>query len=129
MGWGTFVIVNPLIPSLGWAILIPLFWVLGAAACQVVSKEIGQQDPPQLAIDEVVAMWLVLSLLPQTNPGWAGQLMGFALFRLFDIVKRGPVGWVDRNIHGGVGIMLDDIVAAVLAVIAGVGLIWLKMQF
>lgn len=114
MGWGTFAALSALLPRWSWWVLVPAALWAGAWACDKVSREIGQADPPQLAIDEVVAVWLVLAAAPVWHPSWRVQALGFALFRLFDIVKRGPVGWVDRNLHGGWGIMLDDVVAALL---------------
>jgi phosphatidylglycerophosphatase A len=89
-------------------------------------------DPGSIVWDEIAAFWLVLWLVTPT--GWVGQLLAFALFRYFDAAKPGPVGWADRLFHGvnpatdpgawrkaGLGIMLDDFVAAACAllVIAG----------
>ena len=72
-------------------------------------------DPGNIVWDEVVAFWLVLWLVMPT--GFWGQLVAFALFRFFDAVKPGPVGWADEAFHGfgwrgGFGILLDDFVAA-----------------
>ena len=57
-------------------------------------------------------MWLTLLLAP---PGWAWILIGFCLFRTFDILKPWPINWVDRNVKGGLGIMLDDVLAGIMA--------------
>jgi phosphatidylglycerophosphatase A len=83
----------------------------------------GVQDPGNIVWDEVVAFWLVLWLVSPT--GLVGQVLAFGLFRFFDAVKPGPVGWADGLFHGvnptndrlawpkaGLGIMLDDLVAA-----------------
>ena len=80
-------------------------------------------DPGSIVWDEIVAFWLVLWLVTPT--GFSGQLLAFALFRFFDAVKPGPVGWADALFHhpdtdndryawrkAGFGIMLDDLVAA-----------------
>lgn len=74
-------------------------------------------DPGQVVIDEVAGQWLVLTMVPQDLSGY---LLGFLLFRLFDIVKPWPVSWADRRVKGGLGIMLDDLLAGAygLAVLA-----------
>ena len=82
-------------------------WIAHAA-----EKAIARNDPPEVVIDEVCGMMVALLGLPFT-PGWV--IGGFALFRLFDIVKPFPIRWVDRRVPGGWGIMLDDIIAGVLA--------------
>ena len=72
----------------------------------------GVADPGYIVWDEFIGMWLALLLLPKTLAWYA---IAFALFRLFDIVKRGPVGWADRRFSGGFGVMADDVVAGLLA--------------
>ncbi len=118
MGWLTYdAIIRRLF--LPWrAAVVGVSFVLGVWVCGRGARLLQQADPPQLAFDEVVAMWLVLCVvdwLPPRPADWLTQLAAFALFRLFDIVKRGPVGWADRHVKGGFGIMLDDVVAAALA--------------
>jgi len=71
-------------------------------------------DPGAIVIDEVAAQWLVLLPVPLDPLSYA---VAFLLFRLFDIWKPWPVGWLDRRVHGGLGIMLDDLLAAVYAVL------------
>lgn len=68
------------------------------------------EDPGAIVIDEVAGQWLVLAVAPLNV--WY-FLLGFALFRLFDIVKPWPVSWADRKIKGGLGVMLDDMLAGV----------------
>lgn len=100
--------------QLGWlAVLsLPLGWWASART----ATRMGVPDPSAIVIDEIAAFWLVLWLLTPMGP--LGQLVAFALFRFFDAVKPGPVGWADRKLHGtwgwrgGLGIMLDDVVAA-----------------
>ncbi|MBX3497187.1 MAG: phosphatidylglycerophosphatase A [Parvibaculum sp.] len=75
----------------------------------------GTEDASEVVIDEVAAMWLVLAALPMSPVNW---LAGFALFRLFDIWKPWPIGAVERRFKGGFGVMADDVVAAIYAVIA-----------
>jgi len=72
----------------------------------------GLEDPSWVVIDEVAGQWLTLLFTP---PSLIGYAAGFALFRLFDIWKPWPVSWADREIKGGLGIMLDDILAGLMA--------------
>lgn len=69
-------------------------------------------DPGFIVWDEFIGMWIALLLLPKTLLWYA---IAFALFRLFDIVKRGPVGWADKRFKGGFGVMIDDVIAGLLA--------------
>jgi len=119
--WGTLVAL-PLAALWLWAGLsadlllaacLPLF-LLGCWACEVTGRALGVHDYGGIVIDEVVAMLAVLALAP---PTWAGWLAAFVLFRLFDIAKPWPIRWVDAKVHGGFGVMVDDVLAAVMAVI------------
>ncbi len=74
-----------------------------------------------MVIDEVAGMWLTLMVAP-TNP-WS-YLLSFIAFRIFDILKPWPVYLADRSIHGGLGIMLDDLLAAGYAALT----LWLSLQ-
>ena len=69
-------------------------------------------DPGFVVWDEFIGLWIALFLLPTGLP-WIAA--GFALFRLFDIWKPWPVRWADRSVHGGFGVMLDDVLAGLLA--------------
>jgi len=121
--WGAFLLLQPWLSELGWALLIAASIPVGWWACTVTARNLGVLDPSAVVWDEVVAFWLVLWLVMPTD--WQGQLAAFALFRFFDAVKPGPVGWADRLYHdldpytnakawpqAGWGIMLDDLVAA-----------------
>lgn len=68
------------------------------------------EDPKQVVIDEIAGQWLVLAVAP--GPDLIAYGVGFILFRIFDILKPWPIGWADRKIKGGFGIMVDDILAA-----------------
>ena len=125
-GWLTFLLLQAWLPPWAWPSLLLVGFVGGVWVCGRAARELGLHDPSPVVWDEVVAMWLVLWLAqwgwhPLTGlygaaPWWL-QLAGFALFRLFDAVKRGPVGWVDSRVGGGLGIMLDDLVAALLTLL------------
>lgn len=83
--------------------------LIGCYLCGAASEKLGVHDHGGIVWDEMVGYWLTMFMAPA---GWGWALYGFVLFRLFDIAKPQPIGWVDRRIHGGVGIMLDDILAA-----------------
>jgi len=105
--------------ALGWVLLAAL--PVGWWASRVTARALNTDDPSCVVIDEIVAFWLVLWLLLPAS-GWM-QLAAFALFRLFDALKPGPVRWADQALHGGgwrgaLGIMLDDLVAAALTLLA-----------
>lgn len=73
----------------------------------------NESDPKEIVVDEVAGQWLTLTFIPLT---WQGYLIGFILFRIFDILKPWPVSWADRSVKGGLGVMLDDIIAALYAI-------------
>ncbi len=72
----------------------------------------AEHDAPAIVIDEMVGVWLALALLPRSV--WV-LVAGFLLFRLFDIAKPWPVSWADRQVPGAWGVMLDDIIAGLMA--------------
>ncbi len=116
-GWASYVLLAPWLPNIAWAVLLPSSFALGVWACGRTARALQTDDPSPVVWDEIVAIWLVLWLLQpaaQTPAVWWLQVAGFALFRVFDAVKRGPVGWADRHVKGGLGIMLDDLIAALL---------------
>ena len=86
--------------------------VAGVFICGYTAKAIGVDDPKGVVWDEIVGYLITLAWLP-LNAVWV--IVGFLLFRLFDIWKPWPIRWVDRNIKGGAGIMFDDVIAAVFA--------------
>jgi phosphatidylglycerophosphatase A len=121
--WLTFLVLSQWLGDTGWAVVIGLSLPLGWWACTVTARNMGVLDPGNIVWDEVVAFWLVLWLVMPA--GLVGQVLAFGLFRFFDAVKPGPVGWADALFHhvdpatdrhawrkAGFGIMLDDLVAA-----------------
>lgn len=108
------------IAVLGFTLFVSL---VGWWAAEQYVQHTGKSDPSEVVIDEVAGQSLTYGLtFLVIPPSWLAWLLGFALFRLFDIVKRGPVGWMDRNLHGGLGIMADDLVAGILAAGATIAL-------
>lgn len=96
--------------ALAW-LSLPLF-VLGVWFCDVAGRALGVADSGHIVWDEIVAMLLLLAFVPVTINAW---LAAFVLFRFFDIIKPWPIRWLDAKVHGGFGVMLDDIVAAIFA--------------
>lgn len=104
--------------SAGTNALIPaaiIAFAIGTWAAGAYAIASGKPDPSEVVIDEVAAIWLVLAFTPFTFFGWA---LAFAAFRLFDVMKPWPVSLADAKLHGGFGIMFDDIVAAIYAMLA-----------
>ena len=87
-------------------------FVIGVLTANWVIAKTGVQDPSVVVWDEFIGQWIALLLAPA---GWMWMALGFGLFRLFDIWKPWPVSWADRKLHGGVGAMLDDVLAGVYA--------------
>ena len=94
------------------AAVVVVVFALGVIASAHVVRTEGREDPQKIVIDEVAGMGIALLLAP---PTWFSVVVGFALFRLFDIWKPWPVRWADRRIHGGLGVMLDDALAGFYA--------------
>lgn len=101
-------------------LVIGALFVMGVWASNTVEAALEQHDASLIVIDEVVGQCLVVTLLDVFLRGAVDTtqllLLSFIGFRLFDIVKPWPVGWVDRKVGDGLGVMLDDVVAALLAV-------------
>ena len=131
--WGTvgaLIVAIPLL-SLGFVpflMITILACLLGNAICGRTSELMGGHDNPHIVWDEWAGMWL--TLLPLSYMGIANGsfwqnitqiptivaiIITFILFRFFDIIKPPPIGWADKKVAGGLGIMLDDIIAGVMA--------------
>ncbi len=95
--------------------------VIGVKICQITSDDMGVHDHGSIVWDEFAGLWITMLVVPLFNlyaTDWKWLLAGFVLFRFFDMVKPWPIGWLDKRVHGGLGIMLDDIVAGVMAGVA-----------
>jgi phosphatidylglycerophosphatase A len=113
--WVAYVVIQQWLSPAGMGLLIAASLLVGWWACTVTAARMRVLDPGNIVWDEVVAFWIVLWLVMPA--GFIGQLIAFLLFRLFDTVKPGPVGWADELFHGfgwrgGFGIIFDDLVAA-----------------
>ena len=85
----------------------------GIWLCGRTAKALQSKDDQSIVFDEITAFYGVLILSPDN---WQWQAAGFVLFRILDTTKPPPISWLDRNIPGGLGIMLDDIAAAAITV-------------
>lgn len=124
--------LSPIAPgTVGTLAAIPIYWLLlswlplglylailvvaflaGIWICGESSKQLGTHDHSGIVWDEFVGFWITMIAAP-AGLGW--MLLGFALFRLFDIWKPWPIYIVDAKLHGGLGIMLDDVIAGLYA--------------
>ena len=101
------------LPSPLYAGIVVFAFALGVWACDVAGRALGVDDHRSLVWDEFVGQWI--ALVPALFAPWWAVLAGFALFRLFDVAKPWPIGWLDRRLKGGLGVMADDAVAGVFA--------------
>lgn len=116
-----WLLLSPLPPAAFVAAVAGLFafgcWICGASA-----QRLGVHDYGGIVFDEVVGFLVTcLPLLPffglPAAPAWLALALAFAAFRVFDVLKPWPIGWLDRRVHGGLGIMLDDLLAGIYAAV------------
>ncbi|MCW8347256.1 phosphatidylglycerophosphatase A [Vibrio sp. ZSDZ65] len=101
-----------------YVVLVVASCFIGVKICQVTSDDMGVHDHGSIVWDEFSGFWITMMLVPALNipaDEWKWLITGFVLFRFFDMVKPWPIGWLDKRVHGGLGIMIDDIVAGVMA--------------
>jgi len=116
-----YLALEPLPPAWYLTIVAALF-LLGVWVCGRTARELGVGDPGAIVWDEIVGYLATMAMAPH---GWFWIAAGFALFRIFDIFKPWPVSVADRDLHGGLGIMLDDLLAAGYAWVGLQGLAYL----
>jgi len=115
--WGTLAAVPiflllqdlPLLAYLGVTLVVTL---VGVWLCDVTAKDLGVHDHPGIVWDEIAGYLITMIAAPS---GWLWWLIGFVLFRLFDIFKPWPIHVIDKGVDGGLGIMLDDVLAGLMA--------------
>lgn len=101
---------------LPWYLLVVAITALGGVwVCGRAAQKLGVHDHGGIVVDEIAGIWLAMAGFPAT---WPWLLGGFLLFRFFDIVKPWPIRWLDRQIAGGFGIMVDDLLAGVFTWLA-----------
>jgi phosphatidylglycerophosphatase A len=97
-----------------YLVVLVVLFALGVWCCDACAKNLGVHDHPGIVWDEVVGYLITMIAVPKTLL-WV--VVGFILFRFFDILKPWPISWIDKHVEGGMGIMLDDVLAAVFALI------------
>lgn len=88
-----------------------ILFIAGIYLCGKTNRDFQTDDHPAAVFDEIATFPITLIAVPMT---WPWILAAFILFRFFDIVKPWPISWVDKNIHGGFGVMFDDLLAAAI---------------
>ena len=101
-----------LLPTASYLGITVLVIAVGIWICDRSSRLLAVHDHPGIVWDEIAGYLITMMLAPA---GWQWVVGGFVLFRFFDIVKPPPIGWLDRQVSGGLGIMLDDVVAGIFA--------------
>lgn len=103
------------LPLTGYVLVTLIAFGAGVYLCGYTSRALGVHDHSGIVWDEIVGYLITMIAVPVQ---WQWMLAGFLLFRLFDIVKPWPIRWIDRQLHGGFGIMFDDVVAGIFALLA-----------
>ena len=110
-----FLLLNWLGPLFYAGTLLAAF-IAGIGLCARAAESLDlpphQHDHPGIVWDEIVGLWVALCFIPFS---WSAVILGFVLFRLFDIIKPWPISLIDRRMNGGMGIMLDDLIAGIFA--------------
>ena len=108
-----FLLMAPL--SLPWYLALTLLSVLaGFYICDKAAKDMGVHDHGAIVWDEIAGLLITMIAAPA---GWLWLVIGFALFRFFDILKPWPIRWLDAKVQGGFGIMIDDVLAGIFSLI------------
>ena len=110
-GIPVFLLAASLMP-VAYILLVLLMSITGIYICGKAAKDAGVHDHGAIVWDEIVGFMITMFLIPIS---WQSLLLGFILFRLFDIFKPWPISYLDKHCHGGFGIMIDDIVAGIAA--------------
>jgi phosphatidylglycerophosphatase A len=127
LAWAIFAVLAPsgAVDPATALLFVAIALIVGTWAAEHTAAMLGEADPSTIVVDEMVAFWFVLVLLPPGDHLLRMQVFAFLLFRLFDITKPEPIGFIDRRWKSAVGVMADDLVAAfyTLLVIA----IWIRV--
>jgi phosphatidylglycerophosphatase A len=119
LGIPLFLILGAL-PPLAYGVIVIALFVAGGWICQIAEEGLGEHDPPAIVWDEIVGFLITMFLAPA---GWRWLVIGFLLFRLFDIWKPFPIRIMDR-MEGGFSVMADDAIAGVYACVVLQLLVW-----
>ena len=121
---GLAVVLDLSLPAqtlIGLVALVSGTWAAGRAGAAL-----GEEDAREIVVDEMVAFWWVLLLLPRGGQPWLLQTVAFLLFRVFDIFKPVPIAWMERRWRNALGVMLDDLMAGAYTVL--VITLWLLLE-
>lgn len=102
------------LPLIAYAAMLIVTFAVGVYLCDKTSRDLGVHDHPGIVWDEFVGYWITMFAAPA---GWLWVVIGFLWFRLFDVLKPWPINWLDEKVEGGFGIMIDDVLAGVMALI------------
>jgi phosphatidylglycerophosphatase A len=111
LAWALYALGGPLALGIATAAIT----ALGVWAASAAERHYGEHDSPRIVVDEVAGQLVALLAVPCT---WPNLVLAFGLFRLADSLKPWPAGWVDRRVGGGLGVVLDDVVAGAQAAAA-----------
>lgn len=121
--WGTLaglilsiLLWNIIQSNLFFIFLTVISFIFGCYLCQKTSNDLGVHDDGRIVWDEIVAIFLMFAFLPEYN--WFTYILTFISFRIFDILKPYPIRYFDEKLESGLGIMVDDILAAIFALIS-----------
>lgn len=111
------VLLFVLLPQMDWKIYLAITvvaFVAGILLCDYTAKALNVHDHPAIVWDEIVGYFITMFMVPRD---WMWIVIGFILFRIFDILKPWPISIADKKVPGGLGIMLDDVIAAIFSLI------------
>lgn len=109
--------------NLFFIFLAVISFIFGCYLCQKTSNDLGVHDDGRIVWDEIVAIFLMFTFLPEYN--WFTYILTFISFRVFDILKPYPIRYFDEKLESGLGIMVDDILAAIFALISLYIIYWI----
>lgn len=107
-------------PMYAWLVLVA--FVVGVKLCDITGMRLGVHDYGGIVWDEFVGFWITMFMVPFS---WQNVVIGFFVFRFFDIIKPYPIGWLDKRVSGGFGVMIDDVLAGVY----GMLVMWLVVRY
>lgn len=128
--WGTIAafplyLLLALLPVKAYLIIIFLLFILGIFLCNTVSQQLKENDYPGIVWDEIIGYLITMAGAPL---GFGWMLLGFILFRLFDIWKPQPIHFIEKHVEGGLGVMIDDLLAAIPALLLLQLTVWILHQ-
>lgn len=109
------------LPLPAYLIAVLISCVVGIKICGKTSDDMGVHDHGSIVWDEFAGFWITMAVVPLLGIAandWKWLIAGFVLFRAFDMIKPWPISYLDKHVHGGLGIMIDDILAGVMAAIS-----------